>query len=107
MAQEKVSIVAGWSARMDFTLKENGTAKDLTGFTLSAEAMDRSRNSVTLTGNLAALDATAGTVRLIPDTGDFPASGSPYLLRFKTTDASEIAYFPSEAAVLVEVYPWL
>lgn len=107
MAQEKVGIVEGWSARLDFTLKENGVAKDLTGFSLSAEAMDRSRTAVTLTGNLMALVATEGTVRMIPDTGDFTHAGSPYLLRFKATDASEIAYFPSEEAVVVEVRPWL
>lgn len=106
MAQEIVEIVEGWSARLDFCLKENGEAKDLSAFTMTAEAVDRNKRPVTLTGNLGTLTATAGTVRLIPDTGDFPAAGSPYELRFRATAGSEVAYYPSGEPVAVEVRRW-
>jgi hypothetical protein len=103
---EVVEIPEGWSAGLTFDLKENGELKDLTGMTMTAEAIDRSKNTVILTGDLTTLTATAGRVRLTPDTGDFSASGSPYELRFKGASGIENSYFPSGQAVVVKVRRW-
>ena len=39
MSHETVGIVEGWSARLDFSLKENDAVKDLSGLTMTAEAL--------------------------------------------------------------------
>ena len=106
MAQETVGIVEGWSARLDFSLKENDAVKDLTGVTMTAEALDRRKQPVVLTGDLTVISATDGQVRLTPDTGDFPPAGSPFELRFKGVQGAEVSYYPSEQALLVEVRRW-
>ena len=106
MAQETIGIVEGWSARLDFSLKENEVVKDLTGVTMTAEALDRRKQAVVLTGDLSILSATAGQVRLTPDTGDFPPAGSPFELRFKAVQGAEVSYYPSDEALLVEVRRW-
>jgi len=106
MAREQVSIVEGWSARLDFRLKDNGVTKDLTGVTLTAEARDRSKMPVTLTGDAVILAATDGQVRMTPDAGDFRSARSPYDLRFKFVNAGEAAWYPSEEAVRVVVRSW-
>lgn len=103
---ETVDIVEGWTGSVDFQLKEDGTAADLGSDTMIAEARDRQRQSVTLTGDLTVVTATDGKVRLNPDTGDFVSSESPYELRFKRTTGSGIVYYPNEEAVRVNVRPW-
>jgi hypothetical protein len=106
MSHETVGIVEGWSARLDFSLKENDAVKDLSGLTMIAEALDRRKQPVTLTGDLTIISATDGRVRLTPDTGDFPPAGSPFELRFKAVQGGEVSYYPSDAAVKVEVRRW-
>lgn len=106
MAQLKVGIVEGWSAPMDFQLMSDGVVQDLSGMSVEGVARNRYEQSVNLTGDVTILDATDGQVRLIPDTGDFASTDSPYELRFKITDgASQIAYWPSDEAILIQVRP--
>lgn len=104
MAQVKVGIAEGWSAPLDFELLNDGSPQNLTSMTVTGQGYDRLKNAITLTGDVAVLDATAGTVRLTPDTGDFAESGSPYELRFKVVDgSSQQAFFPSEEPILIVV----
>lgn len=104
---EEVEIVEGWSAALPFVLYENEAVKDLAGLTVTAEALDRSKNAVTLTGNVSLSSATGWQASLVPDTGDFPAAGSPYELRFKLVDGSgHVAFSPSGEAIIVKVRPW-
>ncbi len=102
-----VDIVEGWSGPIDFQLKENGVAADLTGDTMTAEAVDRRRQPTTLTGDLSIISATDGKIRLTPDTGDFIASASPYELRFKRTTIAGIVFYPNGEAVRVDVRSWV
>jgi hypothetical protein len=103
MAQTKVGIVEGWTGAMDFRLKADGTAQDLTGMTVTGQAFNRLRQAVTLTSDVSVISATAGTVRLMPDTGDFLQTQSPYELRFKVVDAGNTVFFPNDEAILVIV----
>ena len=106
MAREQVGIVDGWSGPLDFRLRDAGVAKDLTGYTLTAEARTRNKQSVPLTGDAVVLAATEGKVRLTPDVGDFVSAQSPYELRFKLTSGSDVLFYPSEEAVRIVVRPW-
>ena len=100
MSQLKVGIVEGWSAPLDFQLLNDGSPQSLTSMTLTGVAYNRVGLAVDLSSDVTVLDATAGTVRLTPDTGDFVVSGSPYDVRFKIVDNStQAAYFPSDEAI--------
>lgn len=103
MAQRKIGIVEGWTGAIDFRLLADGTAQNLTGMTVAAVAYDRSRNTVTLTGDCTVQSSTGGLVRLTPDSGDFLESGSPYDLRFKVTDGGLDVFFPNEEPISVTV----
>ena len=104
MAQLKVGIVEGWSAPLDFTLLNDGVAQNLTSMTLTGVAYNRVGVAVDLSSDVTVLSATAGTVRLTPDTGDFVQSGSPYDLRFKIVDSStQSAFFPSDESIALIV----
>ena len=103
MGQPKVGIVEGWSGNIDFRLLADGSATNLTGMTVAAVGYDRLKAAVTLTGNVAVLSATGGTVRFTPDTGDFLEESGPYELRFKVTDGGLHVFFPSEEPISVTV----
>jgi len=103
---ERVGIVEGWTGNLDYRLKDDDTAADLTGDTVVAMAIDKKRQTVTLTGDLVVLSATDGTVRFNPDTGDFSADLSPYQLRFRRTTAGGVVFYPNEEAIMLEVRPW-
>jgi hypothetical protein len=103
MAQITVNIVEGWTGALDFSLLSDGAPQSLTGLTVTGQAVNRLREVVDLSSDVTVLSATAGTVRLLPDTTDFLAAQSPYELRFRATDATSIVFFPSEEAVSVIV----
>lgn len=104
MAQQKVNIAEGWSAPIDFQLFNDDVAQDLTNMTVTGQAYDRLKNAVALASDVSVLTATAGKVRLTPDTDDFVEEGSPYELRFKVVDSGNAAaFFPSAEPVAVIV----
>lgn len=104
MAQTKVGIVEGWSAPLDFELLNDGSPQNLTNMTLTGVAYNRVGIAVDLSSDVTILSATAGTVRLTPDTGDFVRDGSPYDVRFKIVDSStQSAFFPSDESILLIV----
>lgn len=104
---ERVEIVEGWTGAIDFQLTEDGTPANLTGDTVTAEARDKTRTAVTLTGDLTVTSATSGKVRINPDTGDFPASRSPYELRFKRVSGGLAVWYPQAEAIVLDVRPWI
>ncbi len=102
----KVEIVEGWSGGLDFQLLNDGVAQNLSTMTVTGQSRNRLRQLVDLASDVSVLTATDGTVRLTPDTGDFPAANSPYELRFKVVDAAtNIVFFPSGEAVVLIVRP--
>lgn len=104
MSQLKIGIVEGWSAPLDFQLLNDGSPQNLTSMTLTGVAYNRVGVAVDLSSDVTVLSATAGTVRLTPDTGDFVKDASPYDLRFKIVDNStQSAYFPSDESIVLIV----
>jgi len=90
-------IVEGWTAPMDYDLKVDGSAVDLTGMTVTLELCTFTGSTVTLGGSVALQIATGGRVRYSPATGDFLEGD--YRARWKAVDgASKVAYFPSGEA---------
>ncbi|HSG05863.1 MAG TPA: hypothetical protein VLB09_05655 [Nitrospiria bacterium] len=104
MSETKLEFVEGWTGPLDLELKADGDEYNLTGLTVSGISKDNTRSLVDLSGDVSILDATAGKVRLNPDTGDFEAEKSPYSLRIKVRDAStQDVYFPSGQAMVLIV----
>lgn len=101
MSQVTVDIVEGWSGAIDFRLLADGSAQNLSGFTVTGQGYNRLGSPVTLTGDVVTSSATGGLVRLTPDTEDFTADGSPYELRFKATDGAGIIFFPSAEPIII------
>lgn len=102
----KVEFVEGWTGPLDFQLLNDGAAQNLSGLTITGQAINRLRQTVDLSSDVSQLSATGGTVRMRPDTGDFPAADSPYELRFKCVDAAtDTVFFPSGEAIYLIVRP--
>ena len=99
----EVGLVEGWNGPVEFRLRTEGTVHDLTGYTVIGELYDRHGSIISATDDVAIVSATAGRVKLTPDTGDFSVSGSPYSLRFRATLGGEAVFFPSEAAICITV----
>lgn len=101
-----VEIVEGWTDGLPFTLKADGTAVNLTGYTVTATLRDCNGTLVDTTSDVSVTDTTAGEVTYTPDAADFDADLSPYSLRFKVVDSTgQIVYFPNAAASLIKVRP--
>lgn len=111
MGQLKIGIVEGWTAAMDFQLFNDGVSQTLSGMAVSTVLRNRLAATVALAGSIAILDATQGTVRLLPTTADFRATDEPYTLRFAVADSTttngsaRTAYWPNDEPILVTVRP--
>jgi hypothetical protein len=101
------SIVEGWTGRLTFTLKADGTALNGTGLTLSDCLLTgKDGTQVSTTGDFGWVVQASGTVYLDADAADFEASKSPYQVRFKLTDGDgKIVYFPNAEADYLIVHP--
>lgn len=96
-AENFIAVVEGWTGALEFILKADGAAVDLTGITsVTVEAKKLDGSAVTLAGTTAVTDAANGKVTFSPAAADLKEADSPYLVRFKVTDgSSKITYFPS------------
>lgn len=93
-----LELVEGWTGVLDFILKADGVAVDLTGMTVELLLYKADGTQVDTTSDLTVTDAAAGTVRYSPDGADLLASETPHRSRFKVTDGSgKIVYFPNGA----------
>lgn len=89
-------LVEGWTGAVDYQLKKDGVALNLTGMTVALVAQDKNRAAVTFTGTVAVVDAATGKVQFNPAAADFDHQKSPYFVRWKVTDAaSKVVYFPN------------
>lgn len=89
-------LVEGWTGGIDYTLKADDTAYDLTGCSVQIVAYDKNNTLLTLTGSMSIVSAVAGSVRFSPGAGDILASNSKMHVRFKVTRSdSKIVFFPN------------
>ncbi len=94
-----LSIVNGWTGDLDFQLKSNNVAVDLSGVTITVVIYDNNGVTITPGGTVTIFDAVNGKVRYIPVVADFNLVGSPYSLRFKAVSAGKVNFFPSGPAL--------
>lgn len=95
-----ISLVTGWTSPIDYILKADGTAVNLTGMTVAIQVYGRSGNTLSVSGAVEVTSPTTGAVRFTPASSDISRSRSLcYEVRFKVTDSNgKIAYFPNGAA---------
>jgi hypothetical protein len=98
-------IVEGWTERISFTLKSDGTAINGTGLTLTDVIITaRDGTVVETTGDFGWLVQASGTIFYDPDSTDFTAGKSPYRVRAKVTDGSgKVVFFPNASADTIVV----
>jgi hypothetical protein len=88
--------VEGWTVPLDFQLKDDNVAVNLTGMTVALVLQDNNGVVITPAGTTSIFDAVTGKVRFSPAAADLVASKSPYTARWKVTDgAGKVAFFPS------------
>lgn len=94
------SLVSGWTEDIDYIMKTDGSALDLSGMTVAIVARKTNGTEITLSGTLTVTDATNGIVRFAPAAGDILlATATEYRVRWKVTDAtSKVSYFPNADA---------
>ena len=87
-------LVEGWTASIDYQLKNDGVPFNATGMTVALELRDRSGAVVTEAGTTNWLDATQSTVRYTPNAGDLTFARSPMKVRFKVTASGQSVWYP-------------
>jgi hypothetical protein len=91
-----INLVEGWTAPIDYTLKADGVAVNVTGCTVVLKLRDRHGTAIALAGTLAVVSASAGHVAYSPGAAELLFASSPYSARFQVTDSGgKIAYFPN------------
>ena len=112
---ELLSIVEGWTDTIGpFTLKVDGTALNLTGYTVALQIRRPSGTVVTAGGTLTVSTQSGGTVgqvTYVPVAADFDWDATvdrtkqSHSVRFKVTDGNgKIVYFPNAEADEICVY---
>lgn len=92
-------ITHGTTANLDFLLKADGVAVNLTAATVTLVISDKNGAAVDTSGDVSVVTAASGKVRYAPDAADLDSTLSPYRVRFKVVDSgSQIAYYPSGRA---------
>jgi hypothetical protein len=93
-----IEIVEGWTGDLDFQLKSDNVAVNLTGTTVGLILQDSNGVVITPGGTTSIVDPVLGKVRFSPAVGDLVASKSPYNARWKVTDGvGKVVFFPSGA----------
>jgi hypothetical protein len=91
-----LEVIEAWTGDLDFQLKNDNVAVNLTGTTVVLILQDNNGAAVTLAGTTSTFDAVLGKVRLSPNAADLVAAKSPYNARWKVTDgAGKVVFFPS------------
>lgn len=93
-----VDLVEGWTGRLDFTLKSNGVAQNLTGMTVELILKKSDGTPVDTASDVTIVDAAAGKVGYTPDAADLTSAASPLTARWKVIDGGgAVVYYPSRA----------
>ncbi|HEV8639640.1 MAG TPA: hypothetical protein VGV13_00900 [Methylomirabilota bacterium] len=82
----RVEVVHARTAPMDFQLRADGTALDLSGKTLALLLKDRNGASISVTTSI--VTSASGVVRYSPAASDLEAEKSPYSAHWKVTDST-------------------
>lgn len=91
-----IYLVEGWTGDVDYALKADGVAFDLTGATVEMKAFDKANVALAFAGTTSVTDAPGGNVRFSPASSDLTAVQSPLSVRFKVTLAGgKIVFFPN------------
>jgi hypothetical protein len=91
-------VVEGWTGPLDFTLKANGVAVDLTGMTVIFILKDKDGAAIDTSGNASVVTPAAGLVSYSPDAGDLVAAKTPHSARWRVTDGGgKVVFFPHGA----------
>jgi baseplate upper protein BppU len=99
-----VELVEGWTGDLDFVLKANGVALDLTGMTVELILRKPDGTTIDTAGDTSVPDPAAGKVRYAPDSADLVAANSPLMARWKVTNAGKVVYFPAGSPDRWEIY---
>jgi hypothetical protein len=97
-ATVEVPWVEGWTAPRDFALTIDGTAPDLTGWTVTLILRTNLGAAVTSPGAVTLLTqsgATLGQVRYTPGSGKLLAAEGPYTAHFELASGGTKRYFPN------------
>ena len=94
-----VEVVEGWTGRLEFTLKADGEAVDLSGFDVTLNLRDDDGVLVEYDDEVtvdADQTANAGKVYFDPPEDAFAAADGPYRARFRVEDGSgDVVFFPN------------
>jgi hypothetical protein len=99
------SLVEGWTGPLDFTLKADNVAVDLTGMTVVLLLYGRDGIAIDTTADVTVPTPSAGLVRYSPDPTDIVVAKAPLYARWKVTDGGgNIVFFPNGAPDIWKVY---
>lgn len=94
-----IDLVSGWTERIRYELRADGSVVDLTGATVTLLAHDSERNPLTLGGTAGISSPEDGEVFFDPLGDDLVATRSPYspmYVRFQVIDqAGKVSFWPS------------
>lgn len=89
-------IVEGWTEPLDYQLKIDGAAANITGMTVALVLYDKTGALIAQAGVVSVVNAATGMVRYSPATDEILFAKQPYSARWKVMDAAgKVAFFPT------------
>lgn len=91
------NLVEGWTDPIDCILEADGVALNLTGYTVTMVACDKSNTALTVAGTVTVVSAATGQVRYTPTSSDVLLlnANSKVYVRWKITAAGKSRYIPN------------
>lgn len=82
-----LTLVEGWTAPIEMTLKAAGVERDLTGASVELRLYDKSHDEILEAGATDVIIAASGRIQFVPSGTDFVQASSPYYARVGVVDA--------------------
>lgn len=100
-------LVSGWTGPLEFTLLQDGAARDLTGADVTLRLFDNRQRLVAFAGDFDVTIAVSGRVSFDPAASDLVHVLSPYTARVRVAKNSgaDVTYHPQAAADIWTVNP--
>lgn len=93
-----ITLVEGWTERIQYRLTNDGTAVNITGATVQIVAFTKDSVEVKFQGTAGIVTAASGIVYFDPASNDLQSEQSPYSIRWKVTDVTgKVSFFPGGA----------
>jgi hypothetical protein len=91
----RIDLVEGWTAPLDFVLKADGVAVNLTGQDVTLVLNTAAGVAIDTSADVQVVEAASGRVRYTPAVGAIRNADGPLKARWRVSDGGAVVFFPA------------